>query len=128
MKKHVSLLIGTILLMLGSTAIASISDRYLTNSDRPCVNTHEVLSNFLLAVDRGELILFGEILNRDEITPLRVELFLDLSNGSTTTKVYSDLKKPIILPDDPKFMVNSISAILSGDNHIAESEAHVMPK
>jgi hypothetical protein len=123
-----SLPIGTLFLVTTFMVSASVSERPAVGTNPPCATNSEVLRTFLLAVDRGELKLFEDVLGRDDISPSRVVRDFDIGNRVPMTRVYSDLKEPVFLADHPQFQVNSISVTLSATGYIVETKAHIFPK
>lgn len=80
------------------------------------------------AVTRGELVVFGKIVDLSMINPSRVEYVFDLVNNMRTVRVYSDLITPLRTPDLDNCKVYGISAEISLDGHIVGTEAHVWPE
>ena len=126
-KFFASLPIGALLLVITLIVSASVSEQATIGINPPCATNSEVLRSFLLAVDRGELQLFEDVLYRNDISPSRVVRDFDIGNQVPLTKVYSDLKNPVFLEDRPKFQVNSVSATLSHTGRIVETKAHILP-
>jgi hypothetical protein len=86
-----------------------------------------VVRTYLNAVDRGELLTFGRRLDRSDITPVHVQYNYLISTGMMETRVYSALKTPMPVPDQPGYEVVGVcSAIDQG--RIIETESHVIPK
>ena len=123
-----SLSIGACFLVITLMVSASLSEQSTVGINPPCATNSEVLRTFLLAVDRGELQLFEHVLYRNDILPSRVVRAFEIGNQITVSEIYSDLKKPVFLEDNPKLQVNSISATLSYTGHIVEAKAHIFPR
>ena len=85
----------------------------------------EVVRIFLKAVDRGELMVFDQKLDRSRIIPVRVEYVYELDSLTSRMKVYSELKHPSPVPDHPDCRLRGVSAILDNYGHIIETVAHV---
>ena len=86
---------------------------------------HKIIEIFYKAVDRGELIVFEQTLDRTVFIPLRVEYVYELDGSKPTVKIYLEIKKPIPIADHEGILLRGISAILDGSGHIIEIRAHV---
>ena len=122
-----ALLLGCLLSLAASEAAAALSRTDPVARDAHCLDTGRVLTLFLAAVDRGELSLFGVTLQRDQVTPARVELVLDLRTGATTRKVYAEIDEPLPCPGHPEYVIEGITATLTAENRIGQTEAHLCP-
>ena len=85
----------------------------------------KIIEIFYKAVDRGELIVFEQILDRTVLIPLRVEYVYELDGSKPIVKIYSEIKKPMPIAEHGGILLRGISAILDGDGHIIEIRAHV---
>lgn len=85
----------------------------------------EVVKVFLEAVDRGELIVFEQVIDRSMIIPLQVEYTYHLDNATPQLSIFSELKQPIPIPDADGCEVRAISAILDDAGNIVEAVVHV---
>lgn len=105
-----------------SAGIAECAADYVsTHFTRP----REVVEAFLDAVDRGELKVFGRVLDRSMVTPIQVEYVYDLDCPTPSISVYSKLTLPISMPQQGNCEARAISAAMSADGHIVETEVHV---
>ena len=87
---------------------------------------HEIIEIFYNAVNRGELIVFEQKLDKDMITPFRVEYVYELNGTAPTVIIYSELKTSIPIRLHEGIKLRGISAILDNDGHIIEIRAHVV--
>lgn len=85
----------------------------------------EVVAQFLQAVDRGELRLFGQVLKRDMISPRQVEYIFTLDGAAPTIRVYSRLPEGVSVPGQTNCEAQAVAAKMSLDGHIIDSEAHI---
>ena len=100
----------------------------LINPDTPRIEDPDTLvDRYLQAVDRGELVIFGQTLVRAMIVPARVEYVYELFSRRTRIKVYSNLKQPLPVPDQPECRILGVGAVME-DGHITEIESHVWMK
>lgn len=88
----------------------------------------DVIRSYLKAVDRGELRVFDQRLERSMIVPKRVDYSYTLDNRVPTIKVYSKLKQPIPAHRIKGCEVRGVSSVLNVDGQILETEAHVWPR
>ena len=98
------------------------------DSARPDIAQAEsVVRSYLAAVDRGELLTFGRKLNRTDITPVRVQYNYSISSGDMATWVYSTLKNPMPVPEQPEYQVIGVCSAME-NGRIVETESHVLLK
>ena len=102
--------------------------RHLINPDAPRIeNPDSLVHRYLLAVDRGELVIFGQKLDRSMIVLVRIEYVYELASQTTRIKVYSNLKAPLPVPGQPDCQILGVSAVME-DGQITEIESHVWMK
>lgn len=83
-----------------------------------------LVAQFLAAVDRGELVVFGHTLSRAMLDPARVEYSYDLATRSTRIRVHAALFAPLPVPGRTNCEVRAVSAVIQG-GRITEIESHV---
>lgn len=86
-----------------------------------------LVQRYLEAVDRGELVIFGQTLARSMIVPARVEYAYELSSRTTRIRVYSNLKESLPVPGQSDCRILSVGAVME-DGHITEIESHIWMK
>jgi len=86
-----------------------------------------LVHKYLQAVDRGELEIFGQKVDRSSLVPIRIEYVYELSSRTTQVKVYSNLKAPLPVPGRGDCQVMAVSTVME-DGHITEIESHVWVK
>lgn len=102
--------------------------RHLVNPDAPKIEDPDSLVHrYLQAVDRGELMIFGQKLDRSMIVPVRIEYVYELSSRTTRIKVHSNLKAPLQVPGQRDCQVLTVSTVIE-DDHITEVESHIWMK
>ena len=119
-----------LLCMAAPSAVqASVSTpKHVINLDSPEIGAPDPLvERFLEAVDRGELNLFGQTLDRAMVVPARIEYVFDLFSRTTRIKVYSNLKAPMPAPGQTECHILGVSAVME-DGTITEIESHVWIK
>ena len=98
---------------------------HLIDPGRPAFDDPDTLVNdYLKAVDRGELVVFGRRLERAMLVPNRVEYVYELSSRTTRVRIHSNLKEALPVPGQPDCTVRSVSAVIE-DGRIIEAESHV---
>ena len=99
-----------------------------TDPNRPHIAGAEtIVREYLDAVDRGELRTFDRTLARSEIIPLKVEYSYQIASGTMEIKVYSNLKEPVAVPNQPGAEVRGICSIMD-DGKIVQTESHIWIK
>ena len=95
----------------------------------PChADAHHINARFLRAVDRGELVLFGGVVDRSEIVVREVRYVHNMQSGARTLIVISDLNSPLLIPGDERFEIGWLRTIMTVDGHITDTEVHAIPK
>ncbi len=107
---------------------ASISDLSTNTPTSELHQPQKITDVFLRAVDRGELIVFGQTIDRSILIPLRVEYVYELNGSPSTVKIYSELKKILPIQDHEGIRLRGISVILDDAGHIIEIRAHIIPE
>jgi hypothetical protein len=128
LNRYASLLLVALLVAAAGPAFSMLPESMGDVDREGSVSTYQVLHLFMLAVDRGELILFDEVLTRQDIDPATVSLVLDIRRNQQTIEIYADLKRPLPCPIDDNFLIIGVTATLDGYNRIIETTAHVKPK
>lgn len=110
-------------LSLGSLAIANAPGY---SQDSAHYQPNDILNKFLVSVDRGELFCLEEAVNRGMIEPQHIEFVYQINGSlSPTIKIYSRLIQAREVPNQNKFIITGLSALLSADGSILQSIAHV---
>ena len=104
---------------------ASISNPSTTTAILENHQPYKMIDVFLKAVDRGELIVFEQQIDKSFLIPLRVEYVYELNGSPATVKIYSEVKKLIPMPEHEDIKLRGISAILDSSGHIVEIRVHV---
>lgn len=91
------------------------------------VESREIISNFMQAVDDGEISVFGEILSRDMIVPIRISHEYEISKNKVSIQIYSKLAEPIVVPENNQFSIMAISVFINPHGEIDLIKAHVKP-
>lgn len=121
---HAILLVISLVIMTVGYATPRSPEPYLPLKSE-CASPREAVQIFLIAVNRGELTLFSQTLEKSMIIPLRVEYVYELDDPHPTVTVYSELKRQIDVPGHPDLEVRSVTSILDRDGSIVETQAHI---
>jgi hypothetical protein len=98
---------------------------HLIDPGRPGFDDPDTLvHDYLKAVDRGELVVFGRRIERAMLVPNRVEYVYELSTRTTRVRIHSNLKDALPVPGQPDCTVRSVSAAVE-DGRITDTESHV---
>lgn len=116
------------LLVLSSGAGARLLDTPADQSSPRFPPPAEVVALYKSAVTRGELVVFGKTLANSMIRPTRVEYVYDLVTDVPAVKVYAELLVPFSAPDPIDCKVYGVSALISTDGRIVDTEAHLWPE
>ena len=120
-------------LLLFATAIETVQasvpvPKHLIDPDMPRIeDPGSLVDRFLQAVDRGELQVFGQRLDRSMIVPVRVEYVYALADRTMRIKVYSNLNAPMPVPGQDDCRILGVSAVME-EGTITEIESHVWVK
>lgn len=120
-------------LLLSATAIESVRAsvpvaKHLIDPGMPRIeDPGDLVDRFLQAVDRGELKVFGQTIDRPMLVPVRVEYVYELADRAMRIKVYSNLTAPLPVPGQDDCRILGVSAVME-DGSITEIESHVWMK
>lgn len=109
-------------------ALPHLTNSEAQQSDYSCLRPSEWLQHFQRAVERGELILFANVLTREQILPREVEQRYVLDSGMQTIVIHADLVQPQGVPGHDAVEVRRISSELDLNGQIIETRAHVYPR
>jgi len=120
-------------LLLSAIAIESVRasvpvPKHLIDPGLPSTeDPGKLVDRFLQAVDRGELKVFGQTIDRDMLVPVRVEYVYELADRAMRIKIYSNLNAPLPVPGQDDCRILGVSAVMEGGS-ITEIESHVWMK
>ena len=120
------LIVFSMVVVYSIYSFASISEQSTNTIKLENHQPKEIIDVFLKAVDRGELIVFEQTIDKSILIPLRVEYVYELNGSQPTVKIYSELKRLTPVPLHDGIKLRGISAILNDDGHIIEIRAHVI--
>ncbi len=84
-----------------------------------------IVDQFMRAVARGDLEVFGTRVTADRLVPRRVRYVYDLKTHASTREVYAELEPPLPVPGQDECKVRGLSVELDAFGEILESSAHV---
>ena len=90
------------------------------------VQVQEILDVYESAVNDGQVIVFEQVLEANEIIPKRVEISFDLETNKREIRVHANLKQEINLPNVENVSFQQISSVLSENGQIIETIAHIL--
>ena len=104
---------------------ASISKHSTNTIEQENHKPYKIIDMFLKAVDRGELVVFEQQIDKSILIPLRVEYIYELNGSQPTVIIYSEVKKLIPIPEHKDIKLRGISTVLDSLGHIVEIRVHV---
>jgi len=122
------MIVLAVLVVYNISTFASISEQSTNILKLEKHQPKEIIDVFLKAVDRGELIVFEQTIDKSILIPLRVEYIYKLDGSQPTVIIYSEIKKLIHIPEHEGIRLRGISTILDSVGHIIEIRVHVIPE
>jgi len=116
------------LLVAAGMTIASVnisSDYEIKPVPQPENKFDEVVNIFLVAVDRGELIVFDNTISRDILDPVQVKYIYSFNDDEPSISIYSLLKYPLKIPGVDDCTAGAIEVLLDIDGTIIDSSIHI---
>lgn len=120
-----------VLLFASSIINASINvspELIIKSVPQPQNKFEEVVEIFLIAVDRGELVVFDKTITRSMLDPIQVKYVYTSDVEDPTISVYSFLLQPLKIPGVDDCTAGGIEAILDIDGSIIDSSIHIQSK
>lgn len=109
-----------------SNASVNVSPEYIiTPVPQPQNKYEEVVEIFLIAVDRGELIVFDNTITRSMLDPVQVKYVYTFDEDDPTISVYSLLLQPLKIPGVDDCTAGGIEVIMDVDGSIIDSSIHI---
>jgi hypothetical protein len=116
------------LLVAAGMTIASVnisSDYEIKPIPQPENKFDEVVDIFLVAVDRGELIVFDNTISRDILDPVQVKYIYSFNDEDPSISIYSLLKQSLKIPGVDDCTAGAIEVMLDIDGTIIDSSIHI---
>jgi hypothetical protein len=117
-----------ILFFAAGITIASVktsSDYEIKPVPQPENKFYEVIEIFLIAVDRGELVVFDKIISRNMLDPVQVKYIYSFNNEDPSISIYSLFKWPLKIPGVDDCTAGGIEVTLDLDGTIIDSSIHI---
>jgi hypothetical protein len=90
----------------------------------PAIDPQQVVDVFMVAVDRGELVVFGVPLAASVLVPRQVEYLYSLKSRLPTIRVHAVLNPPIAIPGAPGVRGTAVTGTLDWSGSIIDSVIH----
>jgi hypothetical protein len=100
----------------------------IRNMPQPVTKFQGMVDVFLTAVDRGELVVFGKVLDRTMLNPVEVRYIYTRDNPEPRIEVFSLLLAALKMPGLDDCRIEGIGASLDANGTIIESRVHVSPE
>ena len=124
----VRLIIFTVLLLAAGINFASVNispDYTIKPVPQPQNKFEEVVEIFLIAVDRGELVVFGNTITRNMLDPVQVKYVYTFNDDNPSISIYSLLLQPLKIPGMDDCAAGGIEVTLDIDGTIIDSSVHI---
>ena len=116
---------ATVFLALVLPAAAHIPEQLAPYVDETDLEPRMIVKQFLAAVERDGLSVFGLVIGTDRLVPRRVQYVYDLETRESVREVYADVRPPLPVPEQDDCEIRGISVLLDAFGAILESSAHV---
>lgn len=101
-------------------------DKGINNhSEVEFISPEKIMLSYYTAVDRGDFVVFGIRLERSMLIPVHVNYIYPVTSPIPRIKVYSRLKKPLIIPEQGNNKFTAVCAVIDMFGNIIETEAHI---
>jgi len=118
-------LVATVFLALVLPAAAHVPEQLAPYVDETDLEPRMIVKQFLAAVERDGLSVFGLVVGTDRLVPRRVQYVYDLETRESVREVYADVRPPMPVPEQDDCEIRGISVLLDAFGAILESSAHV---
>ena len=117
-----------VLFLAAGITFASIntsSDYMIKPVPQPENKFDAIVVIFLEAVDRGELIVFDNIIPRSVLDPVQVKYVYTFNDDDPSISIFSLLKRPLKIPGMDDCTAGGIEVLLDADGTIIDSSVHI---
>jgi hypothetical protein len=117
-----------VLLFAAGITIATVntSSDYMTKPvPQPLNKFSEMVDIFLLAVDRGELTVFDNVITRNMLDPVQVKYVYTFNEDDPSISIFSLLKQPLKIPGMDDCSAGGVEVLLDTDGTIIDSSVHI---
>jgi len=125
---NIKLAFIALLFFIAGNSIASVNispDYTIKPIPQPQNKFDEVVEIFLIAVDRGDLVVFDNIITRNMLDPVQVKYVYTFNDDDPSISVYSLLLRPLNIPGVDDCTAGGIEVILGVDGSIIDSSIHI---
>ena len=120
-------LLGVMMQLTPSIPAAGVNQHIVQQVACQFAEPGMVVSEFMTALEGGELSVFDREMTPAMLTPIRVEFTCPLADFSSLTELYSELREPIQVPWRDAVEVRGLSVIMNSRGEILETELHLWP-
>lgn len=85
----------------------------------------EMLERYFDAVNRGALTVYGRLITKAMLVPIRVENIYEIKSGLSSWKIYSELEPPMEVAGQVCCKIIGVGAVLDPEGGILETEIHL---
>ena len=119
------------ILTLLSAVMAGVYSETLTSEpdfiEQQKLTSNLIVNMFMLDVDKGKLVIFGQTLERSQLISHQVAYVHNLADDSLTISIHLQLKEGLLIPHFEDYLVDAISVEVDEDGRIKEIRSHVVP-
>jgi len=119
------------ILTLLSAVVAGVYSETLTSEpdfiEQQKLTSNLIVNMFMLDVDKGKLVIFGQTLERSQLISHQVAYVHNLADDSLTISIHLRLKEGILIPHFEDYLVDEISVKVGEDGAIKEIRSHAIP-
>ena len=126
--QKILIIVFSVLMLSGTVAFSPVITNQIGTNAVDFTAPEKIMSQYYLAVDRGELVVFGVQLERSMLIPVHVDYVYPVNGKTARVKVYARLKNPMRIPEQGNNMFTGVCAFIDMFGKITETEAHIILK
>lgn len=126
--QKILIIVFSVLMLSGTVAFSPVIPNQIGPNAVDFTAPEKIMSQYYLAVDRGELVVFGVQLERSMLVPVHVDYVYPVNGQTARVKVYARLKNPMRIPEQGNNMFTGVCAFIDMFGKITETEAHIILK
>ena len=126
--QKILIIVFSVLMLSGTVAFSPVITNQIGTNAVDFTVPEKIMSQYYLAVDRGELVVFGVQLERSMLIPVHVDYVYPVNGKTARVKVYARLKNPMRIPEQGNNMFTGVCAFIDMFGKITETEAHIILK
>ena len=109
----------------GGATVEHVYQSPFDNSTAEILEPYQQLTRFLNAVDRGELTIYGQVIDQSMLQPRHVDYEYRFDTMTMSVKIYAKLMHPISVPELEQMRIIGVSVFLNLEGEIENVLVHV---